>query len=145
MGWRLASGHAVFSSEVALERERMKQHTGIHFRVAFVRDSQLEYVPASERRWDLAGELEIRKGTKPRRSDMPGVRRSSLGRATRVFFTPGDSPRHLPSRCPAEDLGHCSWLGWGVRLLPASANVFHRSRLTGTTEPWRPQLFRIFH
>ena len=62
----------------ALEQERMKQHTGIHFRVAFVADSQLEYVPASERRWDLAGELEIRKGTEPRRSDMPGSKKIEL-------------------------------------------------------------------
>ena len=132
--------------EIKLERERMKQHTGIHFRVAFVRDSQLEYVPGSERRWDLAGELEVRKGTKPRHSDMPGRKKIELGAGDACLFHAwGDSPRHLPSRCPAEDLGHCLWLGWGVRLLPASANVFHRSRLTGTTESRRPQLFRLFH
>ena len=64
----------------------MKQHTGIHFRVAFVRDSQLEYVPASERRWDLAGELEIRKGTKPRHSDMPGSKKIELGAGDACLF-----------------------------------------------------------
>ena len=72
--------------EIELERERMKQHTGIHFRVAFVRDSQLEYVPASERRWDLAGELEVRKGTKPRHSDMPGSKKIELGAGDACLF-----------------------------------------------------------
>jgi hypothetical protein len=64
--------------EAVIEQERMKQHTGVHFRVAFVADSRLEYVPGSERRWDLAGELDIRKGADPRRSDMPGRRKINL-------------------------------------------------------------------
>ena len=42
--------------EVTLEQERMTQHTGVHFRVAFVADSQLEYVPGSEQRWSWISE-----------------------------------------------------------------------------------------
>ena len=72
--------------EIALEQERMKQHTGVHFRVALVADSQLEYVPGSERRWDSAGELEIRKGAEPRRSDMPGSRKIELGVGDACLF-----------------------------------------------------------
>jgi hypothetical protein len=56
----------------ALERQRMKQHAGVHFRVAFLPDRQLEYVPGSEQRWDMPDELSIRKGDKPTRPDMPG-------------------------------------------------------------------------
>lgn len=72
--------------EIALEQERMKQHTGVHFRVAFVADSQLEYVPGSERRWDLAEELEIRKGAEARRSDMPGRTTVELGVGDACLF-----------------------------------------------------------
>jgi Phytanoyl-CoA dioxygenase (PhyH) len=72
--------------EVALEQERMKQHTGVHFRVALVADSQLEYVPGSERRWDSAGELEIRKGAEPRRSNMPGSKKIELGVGDACLF-----------------------------------------------------------
>jgi hypothetical protein len=72
--------------EVALEQERMKQHTGVHFRVAFVADSRLEYVAASERRWDLPDELDIRKGSQPNRSHMPGRREIALGAGDACLF-----------------------------------------------------------
>ena len=72
--------------EVAVEQRRMKQHTGVHFRVALLADAQLEYVPGSERRWDLPGELEIRKGTEPRRSDMPGRKQIELGVGDACLF-----------------------------------------------------------
>jgi phytanoyl-CoA dioxygenase PhyH len=72
--------------EVALEQERMNQHTGVHFRVAFVADSQLEYVPGSERRWDLPDELEIRKASQPNRSPMPGRRKIALGAGDACLF-----------------------------------------------------------
>lgn len=72
--------------EVALEQERMKQHTGVHFRVALVADSQLEYVPGSERRWDLPDELDIRKGPQPNRSDMPHRRTIALGAGDACLF-----------------------------------------------------------
>jgi Phytanoyl-CoA dioxygenase (PhyH) len=58
--------------EIALEQQRMKHHTGVHFRVALLADSQLEYVPGSQGRWDMPAELEIRKGCQPSRPDMPG-------------------------------------------------------------------------
>jgi len=72
--------------EIALEQLRMKRHAGVHFRVALVEDSQLEYVPGSERRWDLAAELEIRKGTEPRRSDMPGRKKIRLEAGDACLF-----------------------------------------------------------
>jgi ectoine hydroxylase-related dioxygenase (phytanoyl-CoA dioxygenase family) len=72
--------------EVALEQKRMKQHTGVHFRVAFLADSQLEYVPGSERRWDVPAELEIRKGAQRSRPDMPGRRKIELGAGDACLF-----------------------------------------------------------
>jgi len=38
--------------EVELEKQRIKHNTGVHFRVAFLADDYLEYVPGSEKRWD---------------------------------------------------------------------------------------------
>jgi ectoine hydroxylase-related dioxygenase (phytanoyl-CoA dioxygenase family) len=90
--------------EVEVEQKRMKQHTGVHFRVAFVADSQLEYVPGSERRWDVAGELEIRKGAEPRRSDMPG--------STKVELNAGDA---------------CLFHAWGIHRGTYRANIPRRT------------------
>ena len=72
--------------ESALERERMKQHTGVHFRVAFLADSQLEYVPGSEQRWDVPAELEIRRGAQRNRPDMPGRRKIELAPGDACLF-----------------------------------------------------------
>jgi ectoine hydroxylase-related dioxygenase (phytanoyl-CoA dioxygenase family) len=72
--------------DAMLERQRIKQHTGVHFRVAFLADSQLEYVPGSERRWDVAAELEIRKGAQRNRPDMPGRRKIELGAGDACLF-----------------------------------------------------------
>jgi len=69
--------------EETLERRRMKQHTGVHFRVAFLPDRQLEYVPGSEQRWDTPGELEIRKGDHLTHPYMPG--------RTTIELAPGDA------------------------------------------------------
>lgn len=70
----------------AMEARRMKQHTGVHFRVAFLPDAQLEYVPGSERRWDTPEELAIRKGTDPSRPDMPGRTRIELRAGDACLF-----------------------------------------------------------
>ena len=67
----------------ALERQRIIQHTGVHFRVAFLPDRQLEYVPGSERRWDTLEELSIRKGNCPTSPEMPG--------RTTIELVPGDA------------------------------------------------------
>jgi hypothetical protein len=67
----------------ALERQRMKQHTGVHLRVAFLPGRQLEYVPGSEQRWDTPEELRIRKGDHPTNADMPG--------RTTIELAPGDA------------------------------------------------------
>jgi ectoine hydroxylase-related dioxygenase (phytanoyl-CoA dioxygenase family) len=72
--------------EVAIEQQRRRRHTGVHFRVAFVADSQLEYVPGSERRWDLPEELDIRKGSHPSRPDMPGSRKIELDAGDACLF-----------------------------------------------------------
>ena len=72
--------------EIALEQERMKQHTGVHFRVAFLADSQLEYVPGSEQRWDLPSELKIRKGTEPNHPEMPGSQKIELRAGDACIF-----------------------------------------------------------
>lgn len=68
-----------------LEKERMKSSVGVHFRVAFLPDDYLEYVPGSEKRWDTAEEYAIRKaenGNSPNATDMPGKKK--------IILNPGD-------------------------------------------------------
>jgi ectoine hydroxylase-related dioxygenase (phytanoyl-CoA dioxygenase family) len=90
--------------DVTLEQQRIKQHTGVHFRVAFVADSQLEYVPGSERRWDLPQELAIRKGSDPKRFDMPG--------RTKIALEPGDA---------------CLFHAWGIHRGTYRADIPRRT------------------
>jgi hypothetical protein len=90
--------------EEALERERMNQYTGVHFRVAFLPDRQLEYVPGSEQRWDTPEELSIRKGDDPTRSDMPG--------RTRIDLAPGDA---------------CLFHAWGIHRGTYRAEIPRRT------------------
>jgi ectoine hydroxylase-related dioxygenase (phytanoyl-CoA dioxygenase family) len=69
-----------------LERKRISQTTGVHFRVAFLPDRQLEYVAGSEQRWDSPEELAVRKGDNPTRPDMPGGERIELGAGDACLF-----------------------------------------------------------
>lgn len=88
----------------ALEQQRMKQHTGVHFRVAFLLDRQLEYVPGSEQRWDTPEELIIRKGDHPARPDMPG--------RTTIELAPGDA---------------CLFHAWGIHRGTYRSNIPRRT------------------
>lgn len=87
-----------------LERQRMKQHTGVHFRVAFLPDRQLEYVPGSELRWDTPQEQSIRKGNHPTDSDMPG--------RTTIDLAPGDA---------------CLFHAWGIHRGTYRADIPRRT------------------
>jgi hypothetical protein len=87
-----------------LERQRMKQHAGVHFRVAFLHDRQLEYVPGSEQRWDTPEELRIRKGDRPTDPDM-------AGRIT-IELAPGDA---------------CIFHAWGIHRGTYRAEVPRRT------------------
>jgi hypothetical protein len=87
-----------------LERVRIKQHIGVHFRVAFLPDRQLEYVRRSERRWDTPEELSIRKGAHPTHSDMPG--------RTRIELAPGDA---------------CLFHAWGIHRGTYRAEIPRRT------------------
>ncbi|NEP82344.1 MAG: phytanoyl-CoA dioxygenase family protein [Okeania sp. SIO3B3] len=72
--------------EPELEKQRIKYNTGVHFRVAFLPDDYLEYVPASEQRWDTPEEYAIRKGENGKSNiddDMPGKQK--------IFLNPGDA------------------------------------------------------
>ncbi len=58
------------------ERERMEGSHSVHFRIAFIEDAALDYVPRSERRWDEPAELAIRlheDDNVRRESAMPGA------------------------------------------------------------------------
>jgi hypothetical protein len=92
------------AADEALERQRMKQHAGVHFRVAFLPDRQLEYVPGSERRWDTSEELSIRKGDNPTRADMPG--------RTTIDLAPGDA---------------CLFHSWGIHRGTYRAKIPRRT------------------
>lgn len=72
--------------EPEIEKLRMQQFTGVHFRVAFLDDSLLEYVPGSEQRWDTEDELRIRKGDNPQQSHMPGSKRIILKAGDACIF-----------------------------------------------------------
>jgi len=92
------------AADEGLERQRMKQHAGVHFRVAFLPDRQLEYVPGSERRWDTSEELSIRKGDSPTRADMPG--------RTTIDLAPGDA---------------CLFHSWGIHRGTYRAEIPRRT------------------
>ena len=47
------------------ERRFALTTTAVHFRVAFVSDDRLEFVPGSHARWDTTDEYQIRKGYVP--------------------------------------------------------------------------------
>lgn len=71
------------------EKRRMRAHTGVHFRMAFVRDPWLEIVPGSHRRWDHPKELERRKARDPKlrsHPDMPGRQRLVLEAGDALLF-----------------------------------------------------------
>lgn len=88
----------------AFERQRMKQHTGVHFRVAFLPDRQLEYVPGSEQRWDTPEELSVRRGDHPTSPNMPG-------RVT-IDLAPGDA---------------CLFHAWGIHRGTYRAEIPRRT------------------
>lgn len=65
--------------------------TALHFRVAFLPDDRLEFVPGSHHRGDRLEEYAIRKGKTPNASTMPNARRIELN--------PGDA---------------CAFHAWGI-------------------------------
>lgn len=65
-------------TDAAEEQRRMAQVTGIHVRVAFEPDEQLEIVPGSHHRWDTPEESAIRSGPQPDAAEMPGRYRIQL-------------------------------------------------------------------
>ncbi|MBP0020915.1 MAG: phytanoyl-CoA dioxygenase family protein [Cyanobacteria bacterium SBLK] len=69
--------------DVELEKIRMQEFTGVHFRVAFLTDDRLEYIPGSQKRWDTEIEFNIRKGRNPKFSNMPDRQR--------IHLKPGDA------------------------------------------------------
>ncbi|MGK7927931.1 MAG: phytanoyl-CoA dioxygenase family protein [Spirulina sp.] len=69
--------------DIELEKMRMQEFTGIHFRVAFLEDDCLEFVPGSQERWDTEIEFKIRKGTNPSFFNMPDRQR--------IHLKPGDA------------------------------------------------------
>ncbi len=133
------------AADEALERQRMKQHTGVHFRVAFLPDRQLEYVPGSEQRWDTSEELEYPKG---RQSNSCGHARADHDRprtGRRLSFSRlGNPSRNLPSRDSAPHAGYYLWLGRCVRLLSAAAHVFYGYGTTAKLSPGTQDFFGYF-
>ncbi|MEC4894537.1 MAG: phytanoyl-CoA dioxygenase family protein [Oscillatoria sp. PMC 1050.18] len=72
--------------EIELEKQRMHEFTGVHFRVAFEPDNCLEYVPSSQKRWDTNAELAIRKGDNPTQAEMPGKKKIELQMGDACLF-----------------------------------------------------------
>ncbi len=60
------------------EKEFIFSTTPMHFRVAFVGDAWLQFVPGSHLRSDTTEEHIIRKGEQPNAAEMPGARRIDL-------------------------------------------------------------------
>jgi Phytanoyl-CoA dioxygenase (PhyH) len=64
------------------ERQFALTTTAVHFRVAFVSDDRLEFVPGSHARWDTTDEFQIRKGS---------VQNDSMPGSDRIALEPGDA------------------------------------------------------
>jgi ectoine hydroxylase-related dioxygenase (phytanoyl-CoA dioxygenase family) len=76
--------------DVETEKARMRDTVGIHAHIAFLPDSNLEFVPGSHARWDTQDELRVRKGlygAKKSGDAMPGAQRINLDRGDAVFFS----------------------------------------------------------
>lgn len=76
--------------DAEVERRRLTAGgQSVHFRIAFVDDGALDYVPGSERRWDSAAELAVRRTeaeTVRRGADMPGAVALPLGAGDALLF-----------------------------------------------------------
>ncbi len=75
--------------EAELEKQRIKHNTGVHFRVAFLADDYLEYVPGSEKRWDSLEEFSIRKSENGKLNtddNMPGKQKIFLNKGDALLF-----------------------------------------------------------
>jgi len=78
--WHRDSQFGMPNPEV--ERQFALTTTAVHFRVAFVSDDRLEFVPGSHARWDGAEEFQIRKGP---------VQNGSMPASVRIALEPGDA------------------------------------------------------
>jgi hypothetical protein len=128
-----------------LESKRMMQTTGVHFRVAFLPDRQLEYVPGSELRWDLPEELAIRKGENPTRPDMPGGERIELGAGDACLFHGwgihrGTYRREVPRRTLDVIYGWGGVFDWA----PPPATCFRDKDLLAHLSPGARKFFDYF-
>ncbi|NEP44620.1 MAG: phytanoyl-CoA dioxygenase family protein [Okeania sp. SIO2H7] len=77
------------ASDSELEKERINYHTGVHFRIAFLKDDYLEYIPGSQKRWDTPEEYEIRKeenGKSNQTDNMPGKQKIILEKGDALLF-----------------------------------------------------------
>lgn len=75
--------------EPELEKQRIQYHTGVHFRIAFLPDDYLEYIPGSEKRWDNPEEYAIRKeenGKSNTTDNMPGKQKIILEKGDALLF-----------------------------------------------------------
>ena len=78
--WHRDSQFGMPNPEV--ERQFALTTTAVHFRVAFVSDDRLEFVPGSHARWDRAEEFQIRKGP---------VQNGLMPASVRIALEPGDA------------------------------------------------------
>ncbi|MEM9538204.1 MAG: phytanoyl-CoA dioxygenase family protein [Cyanobacteria bacterium P01_E01_bin.42] len=127
-----------------LEKVRMQELTGVHFRVAFLEDDRLEFVPGSQKRWDTEVEFNIRKGKNPSFFDMPDRQRIHLRSGDACLFHAWGIHRgsyHIDKPRRTLDIIY----GWGGKcyFIPPPTCFSAPSILASLSEPAR-QFFAHF-
>jgi hypothetical protein len=125
-----------------VERQRIRGHIGLHFRVAFEPDDRLEYVAGTHARWDNAGETAIRKGNEPTSALMPN--------ATRIALQPGDAcvfhawgiHRGTYRRTPRRTLDIV--YGFGPNEVPPAPTCFRTPQVLEALSPPARDFFQNF-
>jgi hypothetical protein len=105
------------------ERQFALTTTAVHFRVAFVSDDRLEFVPGSHARWDTTDEYQIRKGSVPN-GLMPAQIESLSKRVTLASFTLGVFIGALTVELPSAE----RWTS-STALDRASSDLLYRPQL----------------
>lgn len=136
------------AADPELEKKRMQHSTGVHFRIAFLQDHCLEYVPGSEQRWDTPEEYAIRKGEKGQQSnsdEMPGKIRILLNPGDALLFHAWGIHRgSYDVETPRRTLDIIYQWGNPCNYCPPLATCFQQHNLLEQLNPSAGEFFRYF-
>lgn len=134
--------------EPELEKKRMIEATAVHFRIAFLKDSCLEYVPGSEQRWDTPEEYTMRKGENGKQQSsehMPGKRRITLNEGDALLFHAWGIHRGIYDvNTPRRTLDIIYQWGKPCDYCPPPPTCFRKSDLLKQLSPSAQEFFSHF-